>query len=255
MRRSPWSITLGLFLLLLGCGPSAQDLGEGPLLVACAANFKTAAEQIGADFFIATGERCAFSFHGTGQIYAQIKNGAPYHVFLAADRDRPGRLVREGLADGLSCFSYARGQLVLVGKKEVPATRSQEFWSELAERRLTMANPKLAPYGRAAEQVLRAKGIFTRLDGNIVLGQNVAQALQFFASGAVDFAFLPLSLVQNRTAKYQILDNDLYEPILQDVVFLPGRGKAKVARQFLAFLAGKETQAYLRVSGYEMVGG
>lgn len=155
--------------------------------VAVAANFKPTLRQISTQFETATGHKVVLSSASTGVLYSQIVNGAPYQLFFAADADSPRRLAA-GSKSGPEPFCYAVGRLALVGGNGTLARLTDPQYS------LAIANPATAPYGRAAQQVLDRIEFRPGLDRKLVRGNNVAQAYQFWHSGAVDLALVPMAL-------------------------------------------------------------
>src|SRR5688572_22875534 len=164
---------LSLLLVVSFAGPAAA----GDAVVAVAANFAEVAERLAKDFERASGHRLTFVAGSTGKLYAQITNGAPFDVFLAADQESPGRLEKEGLAVAGSRFTYATGRLTLwsrepgrIGRDGAATLRQGKF------RRLAIANPALAPYGAAAQRTLESLGLWERFKDKIVMGQTIGQA-------------------------------------------------------------------------------
>ena len=230
--------------------PQPASAESRPVRAAVAANFTAAAREIGAAFEEATGDSVLFSFGSTGQLYAQITQGAPFDVFLAADQERPERAERERLAVPGSRRTYALGRLVLFSA-EPGRVQGPDALREPGLRRIALANPALAPYGRAALEVLRALGLETRLQDHQVIGTNVSQAHQFVRTGNAELGFLALSQVTLHPGGSRWLVPDkLHSPIRQQAVLLePGRNNPAAAR-FLDFLASAASLAILRRHGY-----
>ena len=237
---------LGLLLAWAVPGPLYGD----EVRAAVAANFSAAAQEIGALFTAATGHTARFSFGSSGQLYAQITQGAPFDVYLAADRHYPRRLVSEGHGVPDSQFSYARGRLVLFS-----AAADRVAGSASLERddftRLAIANPALAPYGAAAVEVLAALGLSERLRLRLVFGNNVAQAYQFVVTGAAELGFVALAQVatHERGSRW-VVPQELHAEIAQDAVLLPRGGDNEAAVAFLAFLRGPAAAAVKMRYGY-----
>ena len=208
-----------------------------PLKVAVAANFQAAFAELAAHY---DGELTP-TYGSSGLLYAHIVQGRPFDVFLSADRARPQALVDQGRAYGT--FVYAQGRLVLL----VNAGSPGPAWLT-AQRRVALANPATAPYGRAANETLQALEAAPRR----VLGMNVAQAFHFAARGAVDGAFVALAqtLAQQTPAqRYWIVPDDLYAPIEQVAVAIRG-GNEDAAGALLAYLASADAQARIQAAGY-----
>jgi len=226
--------------------------------VAVAANFLATAREIATAFEQHLKQRVAsqarsrvvLSSGATGQLYAQITQGAPFDVFLAADQARPARLIADGLAVAGSRFSYAKGRLALVSNTH-PLGSPAQLLRGAAWQRLAIANPTTAPYGEAALETLAHMGVAPRAD-RIVRGQNIAQAFQMFAAGAADLALVaaPMATGRHRPQHVWLVPPSHHAPIAQDVVLLVrGRDNAD-ARAFLAFLQSPEARAMIADAGY-----
>jgi molybdate transport system substrate-binding protein len=228
--------------------PSLASAAE--VKVAVAANFTTAAKEIGALFARATGHKALFSFGSTGQLYAQIAQGAPFEVYLAADEARPKKAADAGLAVAGSRFTYATGKIVLystrAGVATGPATLRRGNFAKIA-----IANPRTAPYGAAAVQAMKALGVYRALSGKIVQGNNIAQTYQFVKTGNAEVGFVALSqVIRHDDGSRWIVPDRLYTPIAQDAVLLKRGAANPAARAFLAFLKGPEAGAVKAKYGY-----
>ncbi|MDZ7892635.1 MAG: molybdate ABC transporter substrate-binding protein [Rhodoferax sp.] len=242
---------LGVGLLSLGVLSSAR---ADTTLVAVAANFSGTAQTIASDFKRMSGHTVTLVPGGTGKLYAQIKNGAPYQVLLSADDETPSRLVQEGAALANSQFTYATGRLVLwspqPGVVDAPGTVLGA-----AGLRVAMADPKTAPYGAAAMQVMQQRGVWQGLQGRLIQGESIAQTYQFVASGNAPMGFVALSQVMRdgRLADgsaWQVPVH-LHQALRQDAVLLnPGQGQA-AALAFLAYLRTEPARRVMRAVGYE----
>lgn len=237
--------------LLLSAALAAQ---ADTVNVAVAANFHAPMQQLAAHFQQQSGHQLLLSSGSSGKFYAQIRNGAPFDVLLSADDEIPQRLENEQLAVPGSRFTYAIGQLVLWSAKPGLVDAQGAVLKGNAFRHLAIANPKLAPYGRAAQETLRALGLADSLAGKLVSGENIAQTYQFVASGAAELGFVALSQVQaDRQAAAGSLwrvPAKLHQPIRQDaVLLLPGRDKP-AAQALLAYLRSAPVQAQIRSFGY-----
>ncbi len=224
--------------------------------IAVAANFTAPSKQIAADFEKDTGHKAALSFGATGKFYAQIRNGAPFEVLLAADDETPGRLEREGAAVPGSRFTYATGRLVLWSAKPGFVDDKGEVLHKGDFRHLSIANPKLAPYGAAAVEVLTGLKLLGALQSRFVQAENIAQAHQFVASGNAELGFVALSQVMKDgklgEGSAWIVPAGLHQPIRQDAAILDkGRGKPG-AEAWLKYLKGDKAKAVIRSFGYEI---
>jgi len=221
------------------------------LRVAVAANFTAVAKQLAKPFQAQSGHRIHFSFASTGQLYAQITQGAPFDVFLAADQQRPQRLEKSQLAVAGSRFTYAKGKLVLYSNN-ASLVSGAETLNKAAFHKLAIANPKTAPYGAAALACLRALGVEQRLAPRLVQGNNIAQTYQFVQSENAELGFVALSqVISHQQGSRWIVPQDDYPVIAQDAVLLKsGEGK-RAAQDFLRFLRSEPAKALIRQYGYD----
>ncbi|HEX2544982.1 MAG TPA: molybdate ABC transporter substrate-binding protein, partial [Ramlibacter sp.] len=190
----------------------------------------------------------------TGRFYAQIRNGAPFEVLLAADDETPQRLEAEGLARPGSRFTYATGQLVLWSAQPGVVDDHAAVLRQPPRGKLAIANPKLAPYGSAAMETLKNLGLLATWEPHLVQGENIAQAHQFVATGNAALGFVALSQVseQGRITRGSgwIVPAKLHTPIRQDAVLLKAGASNPVAAVFLQYLRGDAARAVLRSAGY-----
>ncbi|WMT89320.1 molybdate ABC transporter substrate-binding protein [Pelagibacterium sp. H642] len=204
--------------------------------IAIAPNFTAAVEQLGAAFTEETGQEVGFSFGATGQLYAQITQGAPFDAFLSADAATPARLLEEGLAVEGSGFTYAVGQLVLFSTDPERVTGPESLEGDFA--RLAIAEPAAAPYGAAAAEVIEALGLTEALADRLVIGQNISQTYQFVDTSNAELGFVALSQVIGREdGSRWVVDAELYTPITQDAVLLTDN---EVAADFFDFVKTSE---------------
>jgi molybdate transport system substrate-binding protein len=238
-------------VLLLACltaGPGSAQAGQA--LVAVAANFAAPMQRIAEAFGADTGHVLTLTAGATGALYAQIRAGAPFDVLLAADTETPARLLAEGLAVAGSGFTYATGRLVLWSPQPGRVDADGAVLAGGRFRHLALANPKLAPYGRAAMQVLQRMGLAQSLAPKLVRGQNVAQAYQFVASGNAELGFVARSQVIGADGSAWPVPSSLHEPIRQDAVLLRQGAANPAAQALLDYLRGPRAQAVLRAFGY-----
>ncbi|MFP4616263.1 MAG: molybdate ABC transporter substrate-binding protein [Thiohalorhabdus sp.] len=222
--------------------------------MAVAANFNAAIQALEPRFEEATGHDLRISTGSTGKLFAQIRNGAPFDAFLAADARRPRLLEEAGTAVDDSRFTYAVGRLAL-WSPDPDRVRGKATLAEGDFRHLAMANPRTAPYGLAARQALQALDRWADLRDRIVRGENIAQAHQYAASGAAELGLVALAQVSGPEAPEEgsrwVVPGDLHEPIRQQAVLLDqGAGNA-AARAFLEFLQGPEAREILADFGYD----
>ncbi len=205
--------------------------------VAVASNFQPAMAALKRQFESTSDHRLTLIFGSTGKHYAQIINGAPFDAFLAADAERPQRLEREGLAVAGSRFTYALGKLVLWSPRPGYVDAQGRVLEHSDFRHLAIANPRLAPYGLAARQVLQALGLWDRLSDRLVQGENIGQAYQFVESGNAELGFLAWAQVQGRnmpvTGSFWLVPQELYQPIEQQAVLLSDNDASQALLRFL----------------------
>ena len=228
----------------------------GEVSVAVASNFTAPMKAIVQAFERDTGHRAILSFGATGQFYAQIKNGAPFAVLLAADDETPARLEREGVAVPGNRFTYATGKILLWSKKADLVDTNGEILKTGKFDKLALANPKLAPYGAAAIQVLETMNLTKQLGPKLVEASNIGQTFQFVSSGNAALGFVALSQVfENGKLKEGsgwVVPSNLYSPIKQDAVLLT-TGKANVAAQaLLQYLRSDKAKAIIVSFGYDL---
>jgi molybdate transport system substrate-binding protein len=256
--RLPRSLPFVLATATLVGGIASARSPVKVLSVAAAANLKPAIEELKRAFEQQhPGREVAITLGASGNFFAQIQNGAPFDVFLSADRDFPKRLVDAGLARAEDEKVYAIGKLVLWAPKESPLELERSGVRALADprlRRLAIPNPALAPYGRAAEAALREAGVYPAVREKLVLGQNVSQAAQFAQSGAADAAFLPLSIARApalaQTGRWVAVPEEWYPRLEQSGVVLRSSRNVALAREFLSFVTGSAGREILGRHGY-----
>ncbi len=250
IARGPMLIALLSGVLLLAQGGAAL---AGETKVAVAANFTEAAKAIAARFKAKTGHDATLSFGSSGQFYTQIANGAPFEVFLSADVERPQKAEAEGLSVPGSRFTYAAGRLVLYsttpglvdGKGAVLKTGKFE--------KLSIADPKAAPYGQAAVEILTKLKLYDALKPRIVRGASITQAFQYVQTGAAELGFVALSQVAGeRGGSRWIVPASTHTPIEQQAVLLKTGANSEAAKAFVAFLKSGEAKAIIRRYGYEV---
>ena len=241
-----------LALLLMLLAPFAAWGGE--VQVAAAANLAAAIQKIALAFHRDTGHEAVVSLGSTGKLYAQIRNGAPFEVLLAADGETPHKLEAEGLARPGTRFTYAFGQLVL-WSAESGAVDPRGDALRHPHGKLAIADPRVAPYGAAAMETLKNLGVHTEWQPLLVEGENIAQAYQFVATGNAPLGFIALAQVaeDGRIARGSgwVVPAQLYRPLQQDAVLLQAGATNPVASLFLNYLRGNAARAVLRAAGYK----
>ena len=239
-----WAVTLGT---------QAQAQAEA-LSVAVAANFTAPMQKIAQAFAQDTGHQARLAFGSTGALYAQIKNGAPFDLLLAADDETPERLDKEGLGVVGTRFTYAIGKLVLWSKDATLVDAQGEVLRTGNFDKLAIANPKTAPYGAAALQTLTALGLAQGLQAKLVQGESVGQTLQFVSSGNAALGFVALSQVgvdgKISQGSAWVVPEALYAPLKQDALLLTGAKDKPAAQALLRYLRGERARTILKSYGY-----
>lgn len=224
--------------------------------VAVAANFTAPMKIIAAQFEKETGHKTQLAFGSSGKFFAQIKNGAPFQVFLSADSKKPATLEQEGLAVAGSRFTYALGSLVLWSARPEWVDAKGEVLRRNDFKRLAMASPKLAPYGLAAQQTLEQMGRWSTLQDKLVVGENIAQTYQFVASGNAELGFVALSQVmkdgQLTSGSAWHIPAELYKPIRQDAVLLSNGKNNPAASALLDYLKSDQAAVVIKSYGYRL---
>lgn len=228
----------------------------GEVQVAVAANFTAPMQKIAAEFEKDTGHKVSLSFGATGKFYAQIVNGAPFDVLLAADEKTPKKLEQEGTAVKGTRFTYAIGRLVLWSSKEAIVDDKGMVLKQGRFDHIALANPTLAPYGAAAMEAMKALGVVDALTPKFVQGESIAQTYQFIATGNALLGFVAMSQVYEegklQSGSAWIVPSNLYSPIRQDAVILE-RGKGNSAAAVLMkYLKGKKAKAVIESYGYNL---
>lgn len=247
MQRAKLAIAL---LMMFGASCTVY---AGEIRAAVAANFTAPMRVIAADFEKATGHKLILSFGSTGKLYAQIKNGAPFDVFFAADGARPKKLEAELAIVPGSRFTYAIGQLALwsaspgyvKGKKTL---HRKDF------KHIALASPKLAPYGAAAVETMQALGVYGKLKSKFVQGENIAQAHQFVSSGNATLGFVALSQVYKNgrfsTGSGWVIPGRFYKPIRQQAVVLKQANDPTAAKALMLYMQSDPAYKVITSYGY-----
>lgn len=236
----------------------AATAAAQPLTVAAAADLQAVLPQLAGRFEQETGRPVQLTFGSSGNFFAQIQNGAPFDVFLSADIEYPGRLGRAGLAEPRSLTRYGVGRLALWTRKDSRVDLRGGLRALLAPRvrRIALANPAHAPYGRAAVAALRRLGLYEDVRARFVLGENVSQAAQFVQSGNADVGLIALSLAitpaMRASGTHVEILSSLHPPIEQGAIVLKAARDKAAARAFLAFLGRADSVGLLRASGFEV---
>jgi molybdate transport system substrate-binding protein len=249
--RAGRSIVAVAYLLLACRFAAAQGL-----TVAAASDLQSALPALASQFEKETGQQVGLTFGSSGNFYTQIQNGAPFDVFLSADIDYPRRLDAAGQAERGSLYQYATGHIVLWTRNDsgIDLRRGLIVLTEGSVRRVAIANPEHAPYGRAAVAALRHEGLYERVQGKVVLGENISQTAQFAQSGAADVGVLALSLALSPALKssgtYFEIPVAWYPPIEQAAVVVASSRQKALARQFIDYLKKPASVQILQAYGF-----
>ncbi|MSM39904.1 MAG: molybdate ABC transporter substrate-binding protein [Geobacter sp.] len=249
MKPNMRSALLAVVSILVAMPAMAAEVN-----VAVAANFTAPMKQIVADFEKETGHSVVVSYGASGKFYAQIKNGAPFQLFLSADDEKPVQLEKDGLTVPGSRFTYAVGTLVLWSPKPGVVDAKGEVLGKGHFSKLAIASPKLAPYGTAAIEVLTRLGVLTTVTPKIVQGENISQTFQFVSTGNAELGFVALSQVMKNgkiaAGSAWVVPGSLHSPIRQDAVLL-ATGKDNVAaKALLGYLKSDKVKKIIRSYGY-----
>ncbi|GIU86499.1 MAG: molybdate ABC transporter substrate-binding protein [Acidimicrobiia bacterium] len=225
--------------------PAPADTGApaGEITVAAASDLRPAFEELGEAFRRDTGTRVTFVFGSSGQLREQILNGAPFDLFASANVEYADEVVEAGRGDASTKADYAYGRIVLWTRDPADLPDAIGGLADARYRRIAIANPRHAPYGVAAEQALRATGVYDDVERRLVYGENVSDTFRIARSGNADVAIVALSLAIADGGRYRLVPDDLHEPLRQTLVVTSTGARGEAARAFAAFVsspAGRE---------------
>ncbi|MDG2139872.1 MAG: molybdate ABC transporter substrate-binding protein [Gammaproteobacteria bacterium] len=249
-----------IFLIagLYFCFISPQLVTAESLTIAVASNFADTAKHLVEKFEANSGHDVQLITGSSGRFFAQISNGAPFDIFLSADREKPIALVEAGFARSESRFTYAIGRLALWSRDEMLVSGDASVLQTDKFKRIAIANPRLAPYGIAASEVLNKYGLYDEIRARLVQGENIAQAYQFVFTGNAELGFVALSQVmEGRTlisGSAWIIPEELHRPIRQDAVILAHGMGGSAAEAFMNFMKTPESRAVIASYGYGVEG-
>jgi molybdate transport system substrate-binding protein len=243
---------------MLGCSRSPSPTAELTVSVAAAADLKFALDDLVKEFHRAhPGTHVDVSYGSSGNFFAQLSNHAPFDVFFSADVDYPRQLAEQGLADKDSLFIYAVGHLVVWVRRDSPLDVEKLGIQALLDpsvKKVAIANPKHAPYGRAAEAALKKLGVYDKVEGRLVYGENVAQAAEFIDTGAADVGLIALSLAlapaPRDRGRYWEVPLDAYPRLEQGGIILSWAHDREAAEALRAFVLSSEGKAILKRYGF-----
>jgi len=246
------TILLLLFVAVSSITPVKAEAAGRVLTVAVASNALRPVQELAGLFEERYGVKVRISSGSTGKLYTQITQGAPFHVFFAADKRRPELLEEKGLIERGSRFTYAVGALIVWTKRPGLdlGSRGLTFLKDARIRRIAVANPSTAPYGRAAVEALERKGILKDVQNKFVYGENVSQAFNFARTGNADVCIVALSTIYGQDGSYFPVDGAIHSPIVQQAVIL--RGAPPEAREFTRFLSSPDAVTVFSKYGYSV---
>lgn len=259
-RRGNWIVWAGIiglvvlgFVIVRGAIVGGEDTDQPSLTVSAAANVQSAFEEIGTRFTAETGIPVVFSFGSSGQLTQQIEAGAPADVFASADVGFVDDLGAEGLILPDTRMIYARGRLVLWTQEgsDLSVTDLQDLTADEVQR-IAIANPDHAPYGRAAREAMQAAGVWDEVQPKMVLGESVRDAYQYVATGNVDVALIPYSLVIDDSRSLTLVPEELHEPLNQALAVVSATEHEAEAREFVEFVTGPQGREVLESFGYAL---
>lgn len=267
-RGPGWSrgISLPLLLLLsvscfLVAAPAFCAGEPSTLAIAAASDLRFAMQELAARYERQTGNKVSVSYGSSGNFHAQIRNGAPFDLFFSADIGYPRELEAAGLAESGTLYEYAVGRLVLWVPADSPVDVAKRGWDALLDpaiRKIAIANPRHAPYGRAAVAALQSAGLYERVAGKLVYGENISQAAQFVQSGNAQAALLAFSLAVSpplaSAGKFWEVPAAAHPPLAQGAIVLKSSPRKKIAAAFLEFVKSAEGRAILRRCGFTVPG-
>lgn len=253
-------LSLSAFLVL-GCGAAIPPAAaaDREINVAAAADLSAALQEVAASYERRTGVVVKLSFGASGALTQQIQNGAPFDVFFSADMDYPRQLIANGQAESATLYLYAVGRLVLWVPKDSPLDVERKGMDVLLDnsvKKISIANPQHAPYGRAADSALKHYGLYDKISDRLVLGENVSQAAQFVESGNAQAGFVALAhaiapAMQGK-GKYWMVPTEAYPPLDQGVVLVSRSAHRQDAAAFLEYVKTAEVASVLRRYGFSL---
>jgi molybdate transport system substrate-binding protein len=243
-----------LIFLLLALALSAQG---AEVKVAAASDLSFALRDLTAEFTRQTGHTVRVTLGSSGNLYSQLQNGAPFDVFMSADAQYPHNLAEAGLGFPDTEYAYGQGSIVVwvpQDSKLDPNKLHERILLDPAVIKIAIANPKHAPYGRAAEAAMKTLGIYDQVSSKLVLGENISQAAQFVQTGHAQAGVIALSLAlspqMKESGKYWEIPSDAYPPIVQAAVVMKSSSEQNAARAFVSFLKTASARAVFARYGF-----
>jgi molybdate transport system substrate-binding protein len=250
---------IALLALVSGVSIPLAEAADREINVAAAADLSAALKEVAANYEKRTGIVVKLSFGASGALTQQIQNGAPFDVFFSADMEYPRQLIAGGQAESATLYRYAVGRLVLWVPRNSPLDvehKGMDVLLDLSVKKISIANPQHAPYGRAAVAALKHYGLYEKVTGRLVLGENVSQAAQFVESGNAQAGFVALAhaiapAMQGK-GKYWTVPAEAYPPLDQGVVLIARSPHRQDAAAFLEYMKTAEVAAVLRRYGFSL---
>ncbi len=255
LRRGIVPLLLLASLSACTIGQASTDSPAVELTVAAAADLQFAFTEIGALYEQQTGNKVIFSFGSTGQLAQQIENGAPFDLFAAANISFVDDLAKKKLVDPDTVTLYARGRIVLAVNRAsgIHATSLDDLLSEQITH-IAIANPEHAPYGVAAQEALRSAGVWDRVKGKIVYGENVRQTLQFIQTGDAQVGIVSLSVANVPEISWSLIDSSLHKPLDQALAVVSSSSHKEEAQKFARFINGSQGRPIMQKYGFILPG-
>ena len=263
MRRpcmSQMNQRLAALVLTLGIIWSACPAFAGEILVAAAADLNFAFKELVGEFEQQTGEHVKLTLGSSGNFFSQIQNGAPFDLYFSADIAYPRKLEEAGLTVSGSLYQYAVGRIVLWAGNEshLDLSKGLEILREPTIKKIAIANPKHAPYGRAAVAAMEYFKVYDQVKDKLILGENISQAAQFIGSGACDAGIIALSLAlapaMKTAGQYWEIPAVAHPPLEQGAVILKSSTHQESAKLFLEFMKGSQGQEIMKRYGFTLPG-
>lgn len=221
--------------------------------VAAASDLSKAFVDVANEFEKQTGIKASFDFGSSGLLAKQIEQGAPFFLYAAANKGFAEQAIKSGKCDASTAQLYSRGRVVLWGKNGTPATLAELV--DPKYKRIGLANPDHAPYGKAAEEAMQKAGIYDQVKDRLVLAENVQAAMTYAKEGSVDVAFIALALaISNKSEGYAAVELDLHAPLEQTMVVCGKGPEAEAARKLAAFIVGDQGRAIMERYGFSTTG-
>ena len=257
--RPLWAMSCMLAIALVLVLPMAPTVAQaGEVTIAAASDLNFAIKEVIEEYEKQSGHKVKLSLGSSGNFFAQLQQGAPFDLYFSADIGYPRKLEEAGLTVPGSLYRYAVGRVVVWAPKNSPldVTKGLTVLREPAIRKIAIANPKHAPYGRAAVAAMEHEQIYGDVKDRLVLGENISQAAQFIESGACDVGIIALSLAMAPAMKsagnYWEIPADHHAPLEQGAVIMKQSKNQDVAKQFLEFIKGERGQEIMIRYGFTL---